>query len=176
MPTPAAEIVLLPGSADSPTIQPATNHLDRAAALVLDAVGSDNTRRAYRRALLGGTGDTLGFLPWLALRGQGMDKAAVNAYRRYLEAAGLGHLVHQPGARAVRKLAVEAAESGWMSDAAAQAVKTARGVKGDRLAHRNWLTRQQARDLLAHARRSQAQRPTLPGAPRPARRLRPAAR
>lgn len=68
MPNVAAEIVLRPSSADPPAILSApTNQLDHAAALVLDAVGSDNNRRACRRALRGGVDDTLGFLPWLVV-------------------------------------------------------------------------------------------------------------
>ena len=47
-----------------------------------------------------------------------------------------------------RKLAVEAADAGWMSDATAQAVKTAPGVKVTGSRTGNWLTKQQARDLL----------------------------
>jgi integrase/recombinase XerD len=148
MPAPAAEIILRPDHAIQPVTAVATNHLDRAANLVLDSVGSDNTRRAYRRALLGGTGDILGFLPWLAMRGQGMDKAAVNAYRRYLEAAGLAASSINQALAAVRKLAVEAADAGWMSDASAQAVKTAPGVKVTGSRTGNWLTKEQARDLL----------------------------
>lgn len=142
---PATEIVLRP----TPAIQSApTDPLDRAAALVLDAVGSDNTRRAYRRALLGGTSDTLGFLPWLALSGKVMDKAAVNAYRRYLEAAGLAASSINQVLAAVRKLAVEAADNGLMADAVAQAVKAAPGVKITGSRTGNWLTQAQARALL----------------------------
>lgn len=142
---PATEIVLRPSSAIQPA---ATDHLDHAAALVLDAVGSDNTRRAYRRALLGGTSDTLGFLPWLALSGKAMDKAAVNAYRRYLEAAGLAASSINQALAAVRKLAVEAADNGLMADAVAQAVKAAPGVKVTGSRTGNWLTQAQARALL----------------------------
>lgn len=123
--------------------------LAQAAALVLDAVGSDNTRRAYRRALLGGSSDKVaGFLPWLTASGESMSKATVNAYRRYLEAAGLAASSINQALAAVRKMAAEAADAGWMTDAVAQAVKAAPGVKAVGIRTGNWLTRDQAQALI----------------------------
>lgn len=123
--------------------------LAQAAGLVLDAVGSDNTRRAYRRALLGGSSDKVaGFLPWLAASGEPMSKATVNGYRRYLVDAGLASSSVNQALCAVRKMAAEAADAGWMSDAVAQSVKAAPGVKAVGIRTGNWLTRDQAQALI----------------------------
>lgn len=125
----------------------ASAELGKAAALVLDAVGSDNTRRAYRRALLGGKG-VPGFLPWLASTGEPMSKAAVNAYRRQLEAAGMAASSINQALAAVRKLAAEAADAGLLPDAVASAVKAAPGVKARGVRSGNWLSREDAQRLI----------------------------
>ncbi len=125
----------------------AAGDLERAAALVLDAVGSDNTRRAYRRALLGGRG-VPGFLPWLAQSGEPMSKAAVNAYRRELEAAELAPSSINQALAAVRKLAAEAADAGLLPDAVASAVAASKGVKVRGVRAGNWLTLDEAQRLI----------------------------
>ena len=140
----ASEIVIL-GDA---VLAKVDQQLAQVADLVLDAVGSDNTRRAYGRALLSGSGAVLGFLPWLAQSGETMSKAAVNAYRRYLEAAGLAASSINQALAAVRKLAAEAADGGWLPDSVAQSIKAAPGVKARGVRAGNWLTQAQAQALI----------------------------
>jgi site-specific recombinase XerD len=118
--------------------------LSRAAALALDAVGSDHTRRAYRRALLGPSG----FLPWLAATGEPMSRATVNAYRRRLVESGAAASTINQALAAVRKLANEAAENGLMAESVAQGIRSAEGVKRHGVRLGNWLDAGQAQTLL----------------------------
>lgn len=117
------------------TIQPIIN-------LVCNAVTSDHTRRAYSRALTE-------FIAWHSSTGQqGFSKATVQAHVTALRAAGVSASSINQRLTAIRKLAGELADNGVIDHSAAQAISRAEGVRveGKRLG--NWLTREQAQQLL----------------------------
>jgi hypothetical protein len=88
---------------------------------VLDSVSSPITRRAIYN---------LGLEEFIAWYGQeprpGLNKAAVNAWRITLEARGLGSVSINVRITAVRKLAVEAADSGLLAPELATGVHPSR--------------------------------------------------
>src|SRR4051795_11701415 len=111
-------------------------------ALVLDSVSSPITRRVYNLGL-----DE--FITWYALEPRpGFTKATVCSWRVALETRGLGTVSINVRITAVRKLAVEAADSGLLAPELANGIARVKGVasKGIRLG--NWLTVQQAQKLL----------------------------
>jgi site-specific recombinase XerD len=122
-----------------PVCRPA---FDRIEALVLDSVHSDNSRRAYHRALVD-------FQEWYQTNGtSGLCKAAVQQYRGDLERRGLAAPTINLRLSAVRKLAIEAADNGLLLPEIAAGIARVRGTpyRGSRAGH--WLTRNQAQDLL----------------------------
>lgn len=128
------------------TIQPIIN-------LVCNAVTSDHTRRAYSRALTE-------FVAWHSSTGQqGFSKATVQAHVTALRAAGVSASSINQRLTAIRKLANELADTVIGEDekgnpitvithSAAQAISRAEGIRveGKRLG--NWLTKEQAQQLL----------------------------
>jgi integrase len=115
-------------------------------ALVLDAVSSPHSKRAYARAL-----DE--FARWAkeedaAGRGSGFGKALVQRYRSALAEKGLAPSSINVQMAALRKLAVEAADNGLLDPAVASAIGRVKGAvqKGRRLGR--WLTRDEASLLV----------------------------
>jgi integrase len=115
----------------------------RLRSLVLDAVSSPHSKRAYALALD----------QWFAWARQsapeGFTKATVQRYRAHLEASGLAAATVNLRLSAVRRLAAEAADNGLLAPEAALAIARVKGAprRGTRLG--NWLTREQASELLA---------------------------
>jgi site-specific recombinase XerD len=110
--------------------------------LVLDALTSENSRRAYAVALRE-------YLAWHRATGQPrMDKATVQAYKAKLQADGLAPSTINLKLSAVRKLAQEAADNGYMDDALASGVGKVKGVRTAGTRAGNWLTQEQAQKLL----------------------------
>ncbi len=110
--------------------------------LVLDALPSPHSRRVYGKAL-----DE--FRLWAAQAApEGFTKAGVQRYRAHLEALDLAASTINVRLTAVRKLAQEAADNGWLDRDVASAIDRVKGApqKGRRLG--NWLTREQASELL----------------------------
>jgi integrase len=115
---------------------------DRLKALVLDSVTSPNSRRAYAKAL-----DD--FLEWQPSACPGpFSKAMVQQYRARLEAAGLSPATINVRLSAIRKLAGEAADNGLLAPDLAAAISRVRGARRLGVRTGNWLTRQQAEQLL----------------------------
>jgi integrase len=115
---------------------------DRVKALVLDALPSAHSRRVYGKAL-----DD--FRGWAALSApEGFTKATVQRYRAHLETLALAPSTINLRLTAVRKLAQEAADNGLLDPELASAIGRVKGApqKGRRLG--NWLSREQASDLL----------------------------
>lgn len=98
---------------------------ERIKALVLDGLTSPESRRAYNRAL-----DD--FLGWCQRQDQppAFTKATVQRYRAELESPSTINL----HLSAIRKLAVEAADNGFMPPETAAAVGRVRGAKRQGLA------------------------------------------
>jgi integrase/recombinase XerD len=111
--------------------------------LVLDSVRSPHTRRAYDRVLTE-------FLAWyVASDANGLSKATVQGYRTALEARGLSASAVNVQLAAVRKLAAEAADNGWLSPEIAAGIAKVPGARSEGPRAGNWLTREQAGRLLA---------------------------
>ena len=117
------------------TMQPIIN-------LVCNAVTSDHTRRAYSRALTD-------FIAWHSTTGQaGFSKATVQAHVTALRDAGVSASSINQRLTAIRKLAVELADNGVIDHSAAQAVGRVEGVRKEGKRLGNWLTKEQAQQLL----------------------------
>lgn len=111
-------------------------------AMVLDAVGSDRTRRDYGRALND-------FIVWYQSEGQtALNKAAVNAHVAALKAKGVTPASINQRLSAIRKLAREAADNGLIDHGAAEAIARAEGVKQLGRKSGNWLTKTQAEAMI----------------------------
>ena len=110
--------------------------------IVLDSVTSEHTKRAYRRALED-------FASWHVDQGKpALTKALVNQYKVYLETAGIGAASINQRLSAIRKLASEAADNGAMPEQIANGIKNVSGVRQEGQNTGNWLTKEQAQDLL----------------------------
>lgn len=109
--------------------------------LVLDTVKSKHSKRAYGRALRL-------FTDWIVTSGRAFDKASVNAYKAHMEAAGKQPAAINQALAAIRSLAVEAADNGYIDQQTAGAIKRVKGAKqeGQRLG--NWLNKEDAQKLL----------------------------
>ena len=111
-------------------------------ALVLDALASEHSRRAYERALLD-------FLAWHADQGRPpLSKALVQAYKTHLQRTGLSPSTVNLRLSAIRKLVREAADNGLIAPALAEGVARVKGVKAAGVRSGNWLTQEQAQALL----------------------------
>ena len=114
----------------------------RIKSLVLDSVTSPHSKRAYAQAL-----DA--FARWCGKAdAPGFSKATVQAYRAALEAAGLAASSINVRLSAVKKLAAEAADNGWLAPEAAVAIARVKGAKRHGVRAGNWLTLDQAERLL----------------------------
>jgi site-specific recombinase XerD len=119
-----------------------TAERDRLRALVLDSVASPHSRRAYAKAL-----DD--FLDWQQSACPGpFSKAMVQQYRARLEAGGLAPSTINVRLAAIRKLAGEAADNGWLAPELAAGIRRVRGARRLGVRMGNWLTREQAGQLL----------------------------
>jgi site-specific recombinase XerD len=110
--------------------------------LVLDAMQSQHSKRAYQKALED-------FLAWYNEQGKpGLSKATVQRYRAVLEASGLSTSSVNLKLSAIRKLASEASDNGLLDQPVANGISKVRGVKtsGVRLGH--WLSKEQATELI----------------------------
>lgn len=110
--------------------------------LVTDGLTSEHSKRAYKRALEG-------FIAWHDDRGRpGLSKATINRYRAELVDRGLSPATVNQTLSAIRKLAVEAADNGLLDPQAAAGIGRVEGVKQAGRRAGNWLTKDQAQDLL----------------------------
>jgi len=116
--------------------------LDQSKAAVLSALASAHSRRAYKHAI-----DR--FINWYCSEPRlGFSRSVVVRYRSFLESLSLSAATINLHLSAIRRLADEAADSGWLSPDLAIGVRRVKGVKrlGRKLG--NWLSRDQAQDLL----------------------------
>jgi len=117
--------------------------LERIKALVLDSLPSPESKRAYRHSL-----DD--FFRWCDVEGIGaFTKAAVNAYRASLEGRKLSSSSLNLRLSAIRKLALEAVDNGLIPPEVVSAISRVRGAKQIGVRCGQWLTREQADDLLS---------------------------
>jgi site-specific recombinase XerD len=116
---------------------------DQVTELVVNSVHSEHSRRAYRRALED-------FIAWYqAQPGRPpLSKALAHEYRVTLMEAKLAPSTINVQLSAIRKLAAEAADNRLLDADFAAGIAKVRGVKNEGVRAGNWLTREQARELL----------------------------
>lgn len=116
--------------------------LEHSKAAVLDTLASTHSRRSYKHAIEK-------FIAWYCSEPRiSFNRSVVVRYRSFLEGLSLSAATINLHLFAIRRLADEAAESGWLSPELAIGIRRVKGVK--RLGRRigNWLTDDQAQELL----------------------------
>ena len=116
--------------------------LEQSKAGVLNALASPHSRRSYQYAIEK-------FITWYCEEPRlGFNRSVVVRYRSFLESLSLSAATINLQLTAIRRLADESTESGWLSPELVTGIRRVRGVK--RLGRKigNWLTGNQARDLL----------------------------
>jgi site-specific recombinase XerC len=116
--------------------------LDQSKTTVLNTLASAHSRRSYKHAIEK-------FIAWYCSEPRlGFNRSVVVRYRSFLEGLSLSAATINLHLSAIRRLADEAAESGWLSPELAIGIRRVKGVK--RLGRRigNWLTGDQAQELL----------------------------
>jgi integrase len=124
--------------------RPATTipELEQSKAVVLNTLFSQHSRRSYEHAI-----DR--FISWYCSEPRlTFNRSVVVSYRSSLERLSLSAATINLHLSAIRRLADESAESGWLSPELAIGIRRVKGVK--RLGRKvgNWLTRSQAQDLV----------------------------
>jgi len=110
--------------------------------VVLDSLDSPASRIAYRRSLRD-------FLYWYRNTGQTvLHKAVVQRYAAELREQGKSAQNINQRLSAIRKLASEAADMGHIPQEIATGMRNVKGLKAEGIRTGNWLTKQQAQELL----------------------------
>lgn len=110
--------------------------------LVTQSVDSPHSKRAYSRALID-------FLDWYEAQARpGFTKRVINRYREHLLNTGKSRSSINQALSAIRKLAVEAADNGLVPPTLAYGVERVKGVKQEGVRAGNWLTNEQAQNLI----------------------------
>jgi integrase len=109
--------------------------------MVLNSL-SPGSRRVYRKAL-----DD--FFAWHESMGRPpLSKRVVQGYKRHLEDRGLSPSTINRALCAIRKLAREAADNALLDPVLAEGIGRVKGVRSEGVRTGNWLTRDQAQELL----------------------------
>ncbi len=110
--------------------------------IVQDGLTSANSKRAYGKAL-----DS--FFDWYDINARpGLNKATVQNYKAMLQARGLAPSSINQHLSAIRKLAAEASDNGYLDATIANGIAKVKGEKQAGVRAGNWLTREQAQELL----------------------------
>ena len=116
--------------------------LEQSKAAVLNTLASQHSRRSYEYAIER-------FIAWYCSEPRlTFNRSVVVKYRSFLERLSLSAATINLHLSAMRRLADESAESGWLSPEHAIGIRRVKGVK--RLGRKmgNWLTRNQAQELV----------------------------
>jgi site-specific recombinase XerD len=116
--------------------------LEQSKAAVLNTLASQHSRRSYEYAIER-------FIAWYCSEPRlTFNRSVVVKYRSFLERLSLSAATINLHLSAIRRLADESAESGWLSPEHAIGIRRVKGVK--RLGRKmgNWLTRNQAQELV----------------------------
>jgi site-specific recombinase XerD len=116
--------------------------LEQSKTTVLDALASAHSRRAYKHAIEK-------FIAWYCSEPRlSFNRSVIVRYRSFLEGLSLSAATINLHLSAIRRLADEATDGGWLSSELAIGIRRVKGVK--RLGRRigNWLTGDQAQELL----------------------------
>jgi site-specific recombinase XerD len=111
--------------------------------MVLDGLPSENSRRAYERALFD-------FFLWH--KGVGhlqFNKAVVQRYAAELRDAGMAASSVNQRLSAIRKLALEASDNGALDPQVANGIRSVKGARREGRRTGNWLTREEAQTWLS---------------------------
>lgn len=110
--------------------------------MVLDGLPSENSRRAYERALVD-------FFLWHKGVGRPqLNKAVVQRYAAELRDARMAPSSINQRLSAIRKLALEAADNGALDPQVASGIRAVKGARHEGRRTGNWLTREQAQMWL----------------------------
>lgn len=120
-----------------------TSEFEPIVQMVLDGLGSENSKRVYRKAVQE-------FLGWWALAGKPiLSKALVQRYRvEVLEYMHTSSASINQKLSAVKKLAQEGADNGLLPHDKANGISKVRGAPAKGVRVGNWLTREQAQALI----------------------------
>jgi len=119
--------------------------LEQSKAAVLNTLASQHSRRSYKHAIER-------FIVWYCSEPRlTFNRSVVVKYRSFLERLSLSAATINLHLSAIRRLADESAESGWLSPEHAIGIRRVKGVR--RLGRKmgNWLTRNQAQELVNSA-------------------------
>jgi integrase len=106
--------------------------------LVTNSLTSDHSKRAYSKALTD-------FLAWMEDTKKPFVKATIQEYRQTLTGSPASINLRMS---AIRKLATEAADNGLLDQAIANGITRVHGVTSHGVRSGNWLTKQQAQQIL----------------------------
>ena len=116
--------------------------LEQSKAAVLNTLPSVHSRRSYAFAI-----DR--FIAWYCSEPRlTFNRAVVVRYRSFLEGLSLSASTINSHLSAIRRLADESAESGWLSPELAIGIRRVQGVKRPGRKIGNWLSRSQAQELV----------------------------
>jgi integrase len=116
--------------------------LEQAKTAVLNTLASEHSRRSYEYAIER-------FIAWYCSEPRlTFNRTVVMRYRSFLERLSLSSSTINSRLSAIRRLADESAESGWLSPELAIGIRRVKGVKRLGRKSGNWLTRNQAQDLV----------------------------
>ena len=109
---------------------------------MLNTLSSVHSRRSYACAIER-------FIAWYCSEPRlTFNRTVVVSYRSFLERLSLSAATINLHLSAIRRLADESAESGWLSPELAIGIRRVKGVKRVGRKSGNWLTRNQAQDLV----------------------------
>jgi site-specific recombinase XerD len=116
--------------------------LEQSKAAVLNTLASIHSRRSYEFAI-----DR--FIAWYCSEPRlTFNRAVVVRYRSHLEGRGLSASTINLHLSAIRRLADESAESGWLTPELAIGIRRVQGVKRLGRKSGNWLSQIQAQELV----------------------------
>src|ERR1700731_1577451 len=128
-----------PRKSDSCSVSLTVPELEQSKTTVLNMLASAHSRRSYKHAIER-------FIAWYCSEPRlSFNRSVVVRYRSFLEGLALSAATINLHLSAIRRLADESAESGWLSPELATGVKGVRQL-GRRLG--NWLAGDQAQELL----------------------------
>lgn len=106
--------------------------------LVTNSLTSEHSKRAYSKALID-------FLGWMQANQKPFTKATIQEYKQSLTGSPASINLKMS---AIRKLATEAADNGLIDQQIANSVNRVSGVTAHGVRAGNWLTKQQAQDII----------------------------
>jgi site-specific recombinase XerD len=126
----------------SPSAPPAIPELEQSKTAVLNALVSVHSRRSYEYAIEK-------FIAWYCSEPRlAFNRSVVVRYCSFLESLSLSAATINLHLSAIRRLADESSESGWLSPELMIGIRRVKGVKRFGRKIGNWLTCNQAQELL----------------------------